>query len=70
MRSSEVGTANKLADLGSRHGPSDVWRCDCDTEHNFGLYAAAHWDEELSHKCKCGVERTFEHGEVTSHSSQ
>jgi hypothetical protein len=44
---------------------SDKWKCTCGTEHKFGIYAAAHWSEHLTHNCDCGIERTFNSGRVT-----
>jgi hypothetical protein len=65
MTTSIVGTANKLAEVGAYFALGDVWRCDCGLEHNFGAYAAAHWDESLLHTCGCGTNRTFKRGKVT-----
>ena len=55
---------NKAATLGSVYTVNDTWLCDCGQRHEFGLYAAAHWREDLIHHCDCGFIRTFNRGRV------
>lgn len=34
----------------------------CQKHHEFGVYVAAHWDEELIHTCECGSQHTVRRG--------
>lgn len=45
--------------------PGDDWKCICGEAHKLGGYVAAHWDDELTHTCECGIERTLESGFLT-----
>lgn len=51
-----------FAVLDAEFSPNETWYCPCGAVHEFGVYAAAHWHEELDHKCSCGTERTFLEG--------
>lgn len=55
---------NKAATLGSVYTVNDQWLCDFGQRHEFGLYAAAHWRDDLIHRCACGFIRTFNNGRV------
>jgi len=56
----------RVACDGAEFDMTERWRCQCGVEHIFGMYAAAHWQDELTHMCDCERERTFEGGVVIS----
>lgn len=39
--------------------------CECGKFHEFGVYVAAHWQEDLRHTCdKCGATHAVQRGHV------
>jgi hypothetical protein len=63
-----LGPVNaRLANRGQVFKLGEQWRCGCGLEHSFGVYAAAHWQDVLEHKCECGVARAFRAGKVIEH---
>jgi len=64
VKSSIVHEPARLANLGEVFELDEVWRCSCSREHNFGMYVAAHWDDELIHNCECGANHVFKSGRV------
>ena len=39
------------------------WGCECGEKHSFGVYATAHWHDELIHTChKCNRQHSLKSG--------
>lgn len=56
----------------STHAPTHplTYTCPCGTGHPAGVWAAAHWFEELLHTCeRCGRQNAIQHGHVLSSSA-
>ena len=46
--------------------PIKGFRCSgCNQRHEFPPYVYAHWDEELTHTCDCGVRHIIVNGTAT-----
>lgn len=46
-------------------GGVTAWKClQCDREHTFDVYVAAHMRVELAHTCTCGAEHSVLGGQV------
>ena len=44
---------------------SSDWKCECGKKHVIGVYAAAHWDEELVHTCQgCHRQHSLQSGKL------